>query len=67
MTKLSLAQGAKVHRMARILAEAEDRYRSELMDADERLEVLDRIKRLRSAVETAKETVDAVHSGLERP
>ena len=67
MTKLSLAQGAKVHRMASILAEAEDRYRSELMDADERLEILDRIKRLCRAAETDAETVDAVHSGLERP
>jgi hypothetical protein len=53
-------------RIRRILAEAEDRYRNELLDDQKRLEVLDRIKRLRRAVETNAETVDAVHSGLER-
>ena len=34
-------------RMLTILREAEERYRHELMDDDERLEVLARIKRLR--------------------
>jgi hypothetical protein len=52
--------------MERILAEAVHRYNNELMDDQERLEVLDRIKRLRRAVETNAETVDAVHSGLDR-
>jgi hypothetical protein len=55
-------------RTARTLAlkEAEERFRHELMDADERLEVLAQIKRLRLIVETPAETVDAVHSGLDR-
>ena len=47
MAKAIIAQGAKKYRMARILAEAEDRYRNELMDDEERMVLLDRIKRLR--------------------
>jgi len=55
-------------RIARALAlkGAIERFRHELMDADERLEVLAQIKRLRLIVETPAETVDAVHSGLDR-
>jgi hypothetical protein len=47
------------------LKEATERYNHELTDDEERQEVLDRIKRLRRAVETDAETVDAVHSGLD--
>ena len=55
-------------RTARALAlkEAEERFRHELLPDEERLELLDRIKRLRRAVETDAETVDAIHSGLDR-
>jgi hypothetical protein len=53
-------------RIRRILEEAVNRFNNELLDDEERLEVLDRIKRLRRAVETGAETVDAVHSGLDR-
>ena len=45
MAKAIIAQSVKERRMARILAEAEERYRNELMD-DERLEVLAWIKRI---------------------
>jgi hypothetical protein len=38
---------AKERRMARILAEAEERFNHELMDDEERMLLLDRIKRLR--------------------
>ncbi len=48
------------------LKEAEERFRHELMDDEERLEVLDHVKRLRRAVETDADTVDAIHSGLDR-
>ena len=44
-------QDAKTARMCRILREAEERYRSELMDDEERLMLLDRIKRLRRQLE----------------
>jgi hypothetical protein len=47
MAKSIIAQSAKERRMVRILAEAEDRYRNELMDSEERMLLLDRIKRLR--------------------
>jgi hypothetical protein len=47
MAKPIIAQSAKEHRMARILAEAEERFRHELMDDEERQLLLDRIKRLR--------------------
>ena len=55
-------------RTARTLAlkEAEERFRHELMSDEERQLLLDRIRRLRRAVETNAETVDAVHSGLDR-
>jgi hypothetical protein len=52
-------------RIRRILEEAVNRFNNELMDDEERLEVLDRIKWLRRAVETDAETVDGAHSGLE--
>ena len=41
----------KTQRMVRILAEAEDRVRHELMDEDERLILEDRIRRLRRKLE----------------
>jgi hypothetical protein len=66
MAKSIIAQSAKERRMARILAEAEDRYRNELMEDSERMMLLDRIKRLRWAVETVEESVDSVHSGLDQ-
>jgi hypothetical protein len=55
-------------RSARALAlkEAEERYRNELMEDEERMVLLDRIRRLRRAVEPNAEIVDAVHSGLDR-
>ena len=55
-------------RTARTLAlkEAEERFRHELMDDEERMLLLDRIRRLRRAVETDAESVDAIHSGLDR-
>ncbi len=55
-------------RTARTLAlkEAQERFRHELMDDAERQHLLDRIRRLRRAVETDAETVDALHSGLDR-
>jgi hypothetical protein len=43
----SSAATAHEHRMAKILAEAEDRYRHELLDDAERMLLLDRIRRLR--------------------
>jgi predicted RNase H-like nuclease (RuvC/YqgF family) len=49
-----------------LLAHLEDRYRNELMGKDERLQLRDRIRRLKRKLETAEETVDAIHSGLER-
>jgi hypothetical protein len=42
---------ASLARMCRILREAEERYRNELMDDEERLLLLDRIKRLRRRLE----------------
>jgi hypothetical protein len=65
-TAESSASTAQERLIRRILAEAVDRFNKEIMDDQERLEVLGRIKRLRRAVETHAETVDAVHSGLER-
>ena len=57
----------KAQRMTRILAEAEERYRREFLDDDERLELRDRIARLkRRNAETAAETVEAHHAGLDR-
>ena len=55
-------------RTARALAlkEAEERFNNELMDDEERMLLLDRIRRLRRLVETNAETVDSVHSGLDR-
>ena len=53
-------------RVRRILEEATERFNNELLDYEERQHLLDRIKRLRRAVETDAETVDATHSGLDR-
>jgi hypothetical protein len=54
-------------RTRRILEEAVYRFNNELMGDEERMLLLDRIKRLRRAVETEAETVDAaIHSGLDR-
>ena len=66
MAKTIIAQSTKERRMARILAEAEDRYRIELMDGEERQLLLDRIKRLRRSIEKDAEIMDAVRSGLDR-
>ena len=49
-----------------ILEEAMDRFNNELLGDEERQHLLDRIKRLRRAVETHAETVDAIHSGLDQ-
>jgi predicted RNase H-like nuclease (RuvC/YqgF family) len=49
-----------------LLTRLEDRYRNELTGEEERLELRDRIRRLKRKLETAEETVDAIHSGLER-
>jgi hypothetical protein len=49
-----------------LLARLEDRYRNELTGEEERLELRDRTRRLKRKLETAEETVDAIHSGLER-
>lgn len=51
---------------AELIARLEERYRNELMGEEERLELWDRIKRLKRRAETHAETVDAQHSGLER-
>jgi predicted RNase H-like nuclease (RuvC/YqgF family) len=48
------------------LACLEDRYRNELTGEEERLQLRNRIRRLKRKLETAEETVDAIHSGLER-
>jgi hypothetical protein len=53
-------------RTRRILQEAVTRFDNELLPDEERQVLLDRIKRLRRSVETNAETVDAVHSGLDR-
>jgi hypothetical protein len=50
MANTSLAQ-PKLERMCRILREAEERYRNELLDDEERMLLLDRIKRLRRRLE----------------
>jgi hypothetical protein len=47
----SSVQEAKTARMCRILREAEERYRSELMDDEERMLLLDRIRRIRKTLE----------------
>jgi hypothetical protein len=47
MAVKSLAQECRDERRRTILREAEDRYRNELMDDEERMLLLDRIKRLR--------------------
>jgi predicted Fe-S protein YdhL (DUF1289 family) len=44
-------QDERTARMCRILREAEERYRSELMDDEERQQLLDRIRRLRKILE----------------
>jgi hypothetical protein len=50
-----------------LLACLEDLYRNEFMGEEARLELRDRIRRLKRTLETAAETVeDAIHSGLER-
>jgi len=49
-----------------LLARLEDRYRNELMGEGARLELRDEIRRLKRKLETPAETVDAIHSGLER-
>ena len=51
---------------AELLACLEDRYRNDLMGEEERLELWDRLNRLRREAETAAETVDTHYSGLER-
>jgi hypothetical protein len=51
---------------ADLLARLEDLYHNELMGEEARLELRDRIRRLKRKLETAAETVDAIHSGLER-
>jgi hypothetical protein len=50
MDTLSVAE-AKTQRMVHILREAEERYRSELMDDEERQLLLDRIRRIRKTLE----------------
>lgn len=65
-TPESSAPTAQEGRIRRILEEAIERFNHELMNDEERMVLLDRIRRLRRAVETHVETVDAVHSGLER-
>jgi hypothetical protein len=42
---------AKTQRMCRILREAEERYRNELLDDEERMMLLDRIRRIRKTLE----------------
>ena len=49
-----------------LLARLEDRYRNEVMCEEARLKLRDRIRRLKRKLEAAAETVDAIHSGLER-
>ena len=65
-TAESSASTAQERRIRRILDEAVSRYNNELLPDEERMLLLDRIRRLRRAVETKADTVDAVHSGLER-
>jgi len=50
MANTSVAE-AKTARMCRILREAEERYRNELLEDEERMLLLDRIKRLRRRLE----------------
>jgi hypothetical protein len=56
----------RASRLRILLAEETERFNNELLPDEERIMLLDRIKRLRRAVETGEETVDAVHSALER-
>jgi len=65
-TTESSASSAQERRIRRILNEATERFNHELLPDEERMVLLDRIRRLRRAVETHAEAVDAVHSGLER-
>jgi hypothetical protein len=65
-TESSASSAQKERRIRRILEEATERFNNELLPDEERMVLLDRIKRLRRAVETGAATVDAVHSGLER-
>jgi hypothetical protein len=51
MATTSLAQDERTARMCRILREAEQRFRSELMYDKERQLLLDRIRRLRRILE----------------
>ncbi len=41
-------------------------YRNDLIGEEARLELRDEIRRLKRKLETPAETVDAIHSGLER-
>jgi hypothetical protein len=50
MAVKSLAEECRDERRRTILREAEDRYRSELLDDEERQLLLDRIRRLRRAL-----------------
>ena len=50
MATLSV-QEAKTQRMCRILRESEERFRNELLEDEERMLLLDRIKRLRRTLE----------------
>jgi hypothetical protein len=65
-TTESSASSAQERRIRRILEEATERFNNGLLPDGERIVLLDRIKRLRRASETGAETVDAVHSVLER-
>jgi hypothetical protein len=67
MTTTSVSKTERL-RSARACAlkEAVERFNNELLPDEERMLLLDRIKRLRRTVETDAETVDAIHSGLDR-
>jgi hypothetical protein len=65
-TTESSASTAQERQIRRILEEVVERFNNELLPDEERMLLLDCIKRLRRAVETDAETVDAVHSGLDR-
>lgn len=65
-TTESSASTAQERRVRRILEEARQRFNNELLPDGERQLLLDWIKRLRRAVEANAETVDAIHSGLDR-
>ena len=50
MTNRSVAKAEARGRIERILAEAEDRYNNELLPDEERMVLLDRIRRLRKSL-----------------